>query len=115
MKKRRKIPYNYIVKDISDGKGEAFEAYLPTIKTVVFGDNMDELLDGIEFSIEAMIDDCKEEGRVVPLPDVKKKFSGKFIFRLGPGLHEKLALESQITGKSINSIAKEKINTSYSV
>lgn len=46
-----------------------------------------------------------QDGR--PLPSATaKKYSGKFLLRISPGLHEALALQSDTTGQSLNTIAE---------
>jgi predicted HicB family RNase H-like nuclease len=37
----------------------------------------------------------------------RRNFSGKFNLRIPPELHEKLAIEAQAQGKSINTLAQE--------
>jgi predicted HicB family RNase H-like nuclease len=45
---------------------------------------------------------CKEKG-IQP----RRNFSGKFNPRISAELHEKLAIEAQAQGKSINTLAQE--------
>ena len=45
---------------------------------------------------------CKEKG-LKP----RRHFSGKFNLRISPELHERLAIEAQAQGKSINTLAQE--------
>jgi predicted HicB family RNase H-like nuclease len=45
---------------------------------------------------------CKEKGI-----QTRRNFSGKFNLRIPPEVHEKLAIEAQAQGKSINTLAQE--------
>jgi predicted HicB family RNase H-like nuclease len=45
---------------------------------------------------------CKEKGL-----EPRRHFSGKFNLRISPELHERLAIEAQAQGKSINTLAQE--------
>jgi predicted HicB family RNase H-like nuclease len=46
------------------------------------------------------------DGRKLPSPTAKK-YSGKFLLRIPPGLHEALALEAEKSCKSLNAVAAE--------
>lgn len=58
----------------------------------------------IEFkkSLQVFLEVCAEKG-MAP----RRNFSGKFNLRISPELHERLAIESQAQGKSINALAQE--------
>ncbi|HCC83718.1 TPA: hypothetical protein DEP96_02625 [Candidatus Uhrbacteria bacterium] len=45
----------------------------------------------------------------MPAPDKSQNFSGKFMVRIRPAAHERLALEAKARGKSLNSYVQEKI------
>jgi len=49
-----------------------------------------------------------EDGRKLPRRDARK-FSGKFLLRVPPGLHEALALRADALGKSLNAVAADAI------
>jgi len=49
----KKSKYDFYVKNISkDPKDPAYEAYIPSIDTTVFGNSFKELEEGIKFSFE---------------------------------------------------------------
>jgi predicted HicB family RNase H-like nuclease len=54
--------------------------------------------------------DLQAKGELVPEPLVIKKFSGKFMMRLPPDLHRRLALEAAESGISLNRLASDKLN-----
>ncbi|MEX1117782.1 MAG: toxin-antitoxin system HicB family antitoxin [Terrimicrobiaceae bacterium] len=46
-----------------------------------------------------------EDGRKLPAP-AGRRYSGKFVLRIPPGLHEALALEAEKSGRSLNAAAE---------
>jgi predicted HicB family RNase H-like nuclease len=53
-------------------------------------------------AVEEWIELLHKDG--IPLPDAldQKKYSGKFILRVDPGLHRRLAAKAQAEGESLN-------------
>lgn len=106
-----KIHYNYLVYPISNGDKTAYKAIIPAFNnSVIFGENMDELLEGIYFLIESEIEYMKKKKMKVPTPDANKKFSGKIALRINPELHEKLILEAKANQTSLNKYIEEKLS-----
>jgi len=67
-----------------------------------YGKNPKELRTEFKKSLRVFLEVCKEKG-----VDPRRQFSGKFNLRIPPELHERLAIEAQAQGKSINSLAQE--------
>ena len=67
-----------------------------------YGKNPKELRAEFKKSLQVFLDVCEEKG-ITP----RRHFSGKFNLRIPPELHEKLAIEAQAQGKSINTLAQE--------
>lgn len=67
-----------------------------------YGKNPKELRGEFKKSLQVFLDVCAEKG-IAP----RRHFSGKFNLRIPPELHEKLAIEAQAQGKSINTLAQE--------
>ena len=67
-----------------------------------YGKNPKELRTEFKKSLEVFLEVCKEKG-LAP----RRHFSGKFNLRISPELHERLAIEAQAQGKSINTLAQE--------
>ena len=67
-----------------------------------FGKNSKELRAEFETSLQVFLDVCDAQA-IEP----RRNFSGKFNLRISPELHEKLAIEAQAQGKSINTLAQE--------
>ena len=105
------IDYDFLVHNISERDTRGYMAIIPAFNNaVVFGGTFDELEKGIIFMIETEIKDLKKSGKPIPPPDRKSKFSGKFIIRINPKLHEKLVLESKSREMSLNRYIEQKLS-----
>lgn len=101
--KLKTIQYAYYVYPIGEVSDAAYKAIIPVFNNaVVYGDNLKELEEGVRFAIESEIVERKKKGKSIPLPEKDSKFSGKILLRINPLLHEKIALEAQASGKSLN-------------
>ena len=67
-----------------------------------YGKNPKELRTEFKKSLQVFLEVCKEKGL-----EPRRHFSGKFNLRISPELHERLAIEAQAQGKSINTLALE--------
>ena len=67
-----------------------------------YGKNPKVLRTEFKKSLQVFLDVCKEKGL-----EPRRNFSGKFNLRISPELHERLAIEAQAQGKSINTLAQE--------
>ena len=67
-----------------------------------YGKNPKELRTEFKKSLQVFLAVCKEKGL-----EPRRNFSGKFNLRISPELHERLAIEAQAQGKSINTLAQE--------
>ena len=67
-----------------------------------YGSTPDELRQEFRNSLKVFLEVCKEKG-IEP----RRSYSGKFNLRIPPELHERVAIMSQATGKSINILTKE--------
>jgi predicted HicB family RNase H-like nuclease len=52
---------------------------------------------------EEMIEVIQAEGNELPHPPGKKAFSGKFVLRVEPAIHRRLAAKALAAGESLNS------------
>jgi predicted HicB family RNase H-like nuclease len=59
--------------------------------------------------IAEVVADLEANGEWVPKPIATKQYSGKFLVRVPPELHRRLALEAAEAGVSLNRIASEKL------
>ncbi|MCW5551291.1 MAG: toxin-antitoxin system HicB family antitoxin [Verrucomicrobiae bacterium] len=54
-------------------------------------------------AVEEMIELLAKDGHDLPEPLSKKEFSGKFVLRVEPALHRRLAAKALAAGESLNS------------
>jgi predicted HicB family RNase H-like nuclease len=73
-------------------------------------ENPEAALAGIREIVADAVKDMKANKETPPEPISSKRFSGKFMVRIPPELHRKLALEAQEEGISLNRIASEKLS-----
>lgn len=106
--------YNYTIIDISEGEDIGFEAVIPKFPNLhTVGDSPDQLNKAMRILIEEEIELCVKNGRPIPKPDKNYSYSGRFILRVEPEIHERLihlsAAEGSSLNKYINRLIEEKI------
>lgn len=67
-------------------------------------------LKGIRQVVAEAVSDMKANGESVPEPIAVKKYSGKFMVRIPPELHRRLAIEAAEAGVSLNRLASERLS-----
>jgi predicted HicB family RNase H-like nuclease len=58
-------------------------------------------------AVEEMIELIHSDGHKLPEPLASKKFSGKFVLRVEPAIHRRLAAKALAAGKSLNSFCAQ--------
>ncbi len=66
-------------------------------------------LKGIRQTVADVVADLKANGESVPEPIAVKKYSGKFMVRIPPELHRRLAIEAAESGVSLNRLASDRL------
>ena len=66
------------------------------------GESVAEIRQAFEESVDDYLKHCKEIGK-----EPNKPYSGKFVLRIDPSLHARLAVKAQASGKSLNQYATE--------
>jgi predicted HicB family RNase H-like nuclease len=72
--------------------------------------SQEDALAGIRKMVADVVKDMKASNETPPEPLSSKRFSGKFMVRIPPELHRKLALEAQEEGISLNRLASDKLS-----
>jgi len=67
-------------------------------------------LKGIRKLVEDVVRDMHKEGEAVPEPIACKQYSGKFMVRVPPQVHRKLAIQAAESGVSLNRLASSKLS-----
>jgi predicted HicB family RNase H-like nuclease len=73
-------------------------------------ENPEAALSGIRQMVADVVKDMKASNETPPEPIASKRFSGKFMVRIPPELHRKLALEAQEEGISLNRLASDRLS-----
>ena len=66
-------------------------------------------LKGIRSVVAEVIADMKKRGEKSPQPIAGKRYSGKFVVRIPPEVHRRLALQAAEQGVSLNRLASSKL------
>lgn len=99
---------------IGDGDDEGYEAKIPKFPgATVYGDNIDELHEGVLHMIDFLCEERIKEGRPIPPPDVKpsESFKGKIMVRTSPEIHKKLYYEAKANQLSLNKYIEKKLQS----
>jgi predicted HicB family RNase H-like nuclease len=67
-------------------------------------------LKGIRKLVEDVVKDMRREGKEVPKPIACRQYSGKFMVRVPPQVHRKLAIQASESGVSLNRLASPKLS-----
>lgn len=67
-------------------------------------------LKGIRKTVEAVVNDMKQNREEVPRPIASKSYSGKFMVRIPPEVHRNLAIQAAESGVSINRLVSSRLS-----
>lgn len=66
------------------------------------GESITEIRQAFHDAVDDYLEHCKQEGK-----QPCKPYSGKFVLRIEPALHARLAMQAKATGKSLNQYAAD--------
>ncbi len=69
----------------------------------------EEALKGMRQVVAEAVVDLEANSEPIPEPIAVKQYSGKFMLRIPPDLHRRLALEAAEVGVSLNRLASDKL------
>lgn len=67
-------------------------------------------LKGIRNLVAEVVQDMNSSGETLPEPIASRSYSGRFVVRVPPEVHRKLALQAAESGVSLNRIASAKLS-----
>ncbi len=103
LKDYMKLPYTRMIQEINEeGEHYYYGKILELDGCQSTGETMEALYESLNEAIEGYIEMKLEQGYEIPLPIKENDFSGKFVIRLPKSLHQRLALEAQKEGISLN-------------
>ncbi len=70
----------------------------------------DAALRGIRKVVGDVVTDMRKKGEPIPEPIACRRYSGKFMARVPPQVHQKLAIQAAESGVSLNRLAISKLS-----
>ena len=70
----------------------------------------EEALQGVRRVVADAVSDMKANGEPLPDPIASRRYSGKFMVRVPPETHRRLALQAAEAGVSLNRLASAKLS-----
>ena len=111
-KKKRIAALEYQVNIAFDPRDDVYVARVPELDNChTHGATPEEALSNAKEAIELWIETAEKRRRPVPEPTSRKRFSGRFVLRTSPELHAVLATRALNSGKSMNELAEEILDT----
>lgn len=105
-----KLPYTRIVTEMNDESGHYFYGRILELDGCQStGDTVEELYENLNEAMEGYIEVKLENNIPIPLPERTENFSGKFNVRLPKTLHQRLAIEANNEGVSLNQLVLYKL------
>lgn len=105
-----KLPYTRIVTEMNDESGHYFYGRILELDGCQStGDTVEDLYENLNEAMEGYIEVKLENNIPIPLPERTEDFSGKFNVRLPKTLHQRLAIEANNEGVSLNQLVLYKL------
>lgn len=105
-----KLPYTRIIKEINDKNGHYFFGKILELDGCQStGDTLDELYECLNEAMEGYIEVKLENNLPIPLPERTENYSGRFNVRLPKSLHQRLAIQAEEEGVSLNQLVLYKL------
>ena len=105
-----KLPYTRLVQEMNDESGHYFYGRILELDGCQStGDTLDELYVNLNEAMEGYIEVKLEHGLAIPAPERTENYSGKFNVRLPKSLHQRLAIEADKEGVSLNQLVLYKL------
>ena len=104
------MPYTRVVYPISDESGSYYVgSILEFDGCMTTGDTAAEVYELLDDAMEGWLEVKLEHGDYIPEPLEAEEYSGKFMIRIPPSLHKKLAMEARLQNVSLNQYAMFKL------
>ncbi len=110
LKDYMKLPYTRLVQEMDDESGHYFFGRVLELDGCQStGDTLEELYQSLTEAMEGYLEVKLDNGLPIPTPESANKYSGRFVVRLPKSLHQRLAIEAQKEGVSLNQLALYKL------
>jgi len=105
------LPYTRIIQEMNDESGHYFYGKILELDGCQStGDTVEELYENLNEAMEGYIEIKLDNNMSIPIPQTADDYSGKFVVRLPKSLHQKLVIEAQKEGVSLNQLALYKLS-----
>lgn len=105
-----KLPYTRLVQEMNDESGHYFYGRILELDGCQStGNTLEELYGSLNEAMEGYIEVKLENGLRIPVPETTESYSGKFVVRLPKSLHQRLVIEANKEGVSLNQLALYKL------
>ena len=105
-----KLPYTRLVQEMNDESGHYFYGRILELDGCqTTADTLSELYENLNEMMESYLEIKIENNLPIPIPQTTEKYSGKFVVRLPKTLHQRLAIEADKEGISLNQLVLYKL------
>lgn len=105
-----KLPYTRMVSEMNDENGHYFYGRILELDGCQStGDTIEELYESLNEALEGYLEVKIENGLPIPEPVNTEGYSGKFNVRLPKSLHQRLTIEAEKEGVSLNTLVLYKL------
>uniref|UniRef100_UPI00405731CB type II toxin-antitoxin system HicB family antitoxin n=1 Tax=Acetatifactor sp. TaxID=1872090 RepID=UPI00405731CB len=110
VKEYMKLPYTKIIQEMNDESGHYFYGRILELDGCQStGETLEEMYESLKEAMELYLEVKLENNLPIPLPNSAEAYSGKFVVRLPKTLHQRLAIEAENEGVSLNQYAVYKL------
>lgn len=105
-----KLPYTRLVQEMYDESGHYFYGRILELDGCQStGSSLQELYENLTEAMEGYLEVKLENNLPIPIPETVSNYSGKFVVRIPKSLHQKLVIEAEREGVSLNQLALYKL------
>lgn len=110
IKEYMQLPYTKLIQEMNDESGHYFYGRILELDGCQStGDTLEELYENLNEAMEGYLETKMEHGLEIPVPVRSEDYSGKFVVRLPKSLHQRLSIEAEKEGISLNQYALYKL------
>lgn len=110
IKDHMRLPYTRLVQEMNDESGHYFYGRILELDGCQStGDTLEELYQSFNEAMEGYLEVKQENDLPIPIPETADKYSGKFVVRIPKSLHQRLAIEAEKEGVSLDQLVLYKL------
>ncbi len=105
-----KLPYTMLVQEMNDESGHYFYGRILEFDGCQStSDTLEGVYQSLNEAMEGYIEVKLENNLPIPIPETVNNYSGKFVVRIPKSLHQRLAIEAERDGESLNQLVLYKL------